>query len=461
MPTIPAEFYPSAFHSAYDEAVILNHEGVILDVNDKWKQFTRDNGGDQDSFYINRNYLQICSVSEGESEATARLVLDGIRRVLLSEDEFRCEYPCHSPTVKRWFELTVSPLQVGNEKFAVVTHRNISTRHIQTEQTISSRFQQNMLAAIVATSSDAIMSFDLEGRVLSWNVGATHLYGYTADEMIGRSMEVLYPDDWPTRIGEYRDRILSGDLTSFEVRRKRKDGKFRDVAVSAAPVRDQHGEVICISNIHRDITEQKAGEEQRKFISRELSHRAKNQLAVVRSIANQTARNATSLNEFQKKFEDRVFSLAKSIDLLVSRNWSTVSLEKLCRSQIELFSDSNAGNVVISGPKVVLAPAAVEALGMALHELGTNAAKYGALSQDAGQISLTWEFSPEIDDDSLRISWRETGLEISEAPSRKGFGHSVLTQLAKQSLGSDASLSFSHQGLHWEISVPSEFYKRS
>lgn len=352
-------------------------------------------------------------------------------------------------------------MQVGNRKFAVVTHRNVTTRHIQTEQTISSSFQQNMLAAIVATSSDAIISFDLEGHVLTWNYGATHLYGYTADEIIGRSMEVLYPDDWPTRIGEYRDQVLAGKLVNFEVRRKRKDGKFRDVAISAATVRDQHGEVICISNIHRDITEQKAGEEQRKFISRELGHRAKNQLAVVRSIANQTAKNAASLNEFQKKFEDRVFSLAKSIDLLVSRDWSTVSLKNLCRSQIELFSDSNSGNVVISGPDVVLAPLAVEAIGMALHELGTNAAKYGALSRDGGQISLTWAFSPEADDDSLLITWRETGLQIDETPSRKGFGHIVLTQLANRSLGSDASLSFSHEGVHWDFSVPSEFYKRS
>jgi PAS domain S-box-containing protein len=459
--SIPAEFYPSVFHSSYDEAVILNDEGLILDVNDKWKQFARDNGGDQHTFYVNHNYLQICSVSEGESEATAHLVLDGIRRVLRSDGDFRCEYPCHSPTVKRWFELTASPLQVGDKRYAVVTHRNITTRHIQTEKTISSGFQQNMLAAIVATSSDAIISYDLEGNILTWNYSATHLYGYTADEIIGRSMEVLYPEDWPARIGEYRDQILAGELTSLEVVRKRKDGKLRDVAVSAAPVRDQHGEVMCISNIHRDITEQKANEAQRKFITRELSHRAKNQLTVVRSIANQTAKNAASLEQFQRKFDDRVFSLAKSIDLLVSREWSTVSLEKLCRSQIELFSDSNSDNVVISGPKVVLAPAAVEAIGMALHELGTNAAKYGALSQAAGQISLTWGFSSEIDSDSLQITWRETGLEIDEAPSRKGFGHVVLTQLAKSSLGSDANLSFSHQGLHWEITVPSEFYKRS
>lgn len=461
MQSIPAEFYPSAFYSSFDEAVILNHEGIILDANEKWKQFTRDNCGDQDTYYLNHNYLEICSVSEGESEATAHSVLNGVRRVLSGIGDFRCEYPCHSPTVKRWFELTASPIQAGDKRYALVTHRNITTRHIQTEQTISSRFQQNMLAAIVATSSDAIMSFDLEGNILTWNYGATELYGYAADEIVGRSMEVLYPVDWPTRIGQYRDQILAGELKTFEVVRRHKDGKLRDVAVSASPVRDQHGEVICISNIHRDITEQKAGEEQRRFISRELSHRAKNQLAVVRSIANQTAKNAASLNEFQEKFEDRIFSMAKSIDLLVSRNWSVVSLEKLCRSQIELFSDASPDKVVISGPDIVLAPAAVEAIGMALHELGTNAVKYGALSRAAGQISVTWELSPETGNDSLRISWRETGLEFDEAPSRKGFGHIVLTQLAKRSLGSDASLGFSHHGLHWEISVPSEFYSRA
>lgn len=439
----------------------MDSDGYILKVNEKWKQFTRDNDGDQDTFYIGNNYLQICSRSEGKSEAISGLALTGIRRVLSGDDNFRCEYPCHSPTVKRWFELTASPLRSGDKRYALVTHRNVTTRHIQTQQSINSGLQQNMLAAIVATSTDAIMSYDLEGNILSWNNSALELYGYSAEEIVGRSMELLYPDNYTKTIGEFRDQILSGELTSFEAVRKRKDGHLRNVAISCAPVRDQFGEVICISNIHRDITHIKLNEEQLKLITGELGHRAKNQLAVVRSFSNQTAKHADSFDEYKQKFDDRLLSLAKSIDLLVSRDWSTVSLEKLCRSQIELFTDARLDTVAISGPGIILFPAAVEAIGMALHELATNAAKHGALVQTDGHISLTWNLLEQTDDQCLKITWLETGLNIDRTPTRKGFGHTVLTRLAKSSLGSDATYEFSHQGLIWEIIVPAKFYRHS
>ena len=236
MRSVPSDLSSAAFHSAYDEAVILDAEGFILDVNDKWKQFTRDNDGDTESYYVGQNYLQICSGSVGESGAISGLVLNGVRDVLSGAESFRCEYPCHSPTVKRWFELTASPIRSGGKFYAIVTHRNITTRHIQIEQTISSGLQKNMLAAIVATSPDAVMSYDLEGNILTWNDSATALYGYTFDEIEGRSMEILYPEDSPDRIGDYRDQILTGNLTNFEVVRKRKDGSLRHIAISAAPV---------------------------------------------------------------------------------------------------------------------------------------------------------------------------------------------------------------------------------
>ena len=461
MRSVPPGLYSTAFYSAYDEAVILDVEGNILDVNDKWKQFTRENDGDLNNYYVGQNYLQICSGSIGESGAISGLVLNGVREVLSGVGSFRCEYPCHSPTVKRWFELTASPIEVDGQRYALVTHRNITTRHIQIAQTISSGLQRNMLAAIVATSPDAVMSYDLEGNVLTWNASATALYGYSFDEIEGRSMEILYPEDSPDRIGDIRDQILAGNLTNFEVVRRRKDGTLRHIAISGAAVRDELGEVVCISNIHRDITELKASQEHIKLIAGELGHRAKNQLAVVRSFSNQTAKYAETYDEYRQKFDDRIQSLAKSIDLLVSRDWSSVSLENLCLSQIVMFTDARPEKVTIEGPEIVLIPTAVEAIGMALHELATNAAKYGALSQEKGHISLTWEILSVAGDESLRVSWRETGVSLEKAPSRKGFGHVVLTRLAQSSFGSEASLDFSPEGLHWEITVPSEFYKRS
>jgi len=460
MQSLPPDLYSAAFYSAYDETVILDEEGFILDANDKWKQFTRDNDGDSSNYYLGENYLQVCSGTVGESGAISSLVLNGVREVLSGADSFRCEYPCHSPTVKRWFELTASPIEAGGKRFALVSHRNITTRHIQIEQTISSGLQKNMLAAIVATSPDAVMSYDLEGNILTWNASATALYGYSSEEIEGRSMEVLYPEGSPDRIGDIRDQILAGKLKNFEVVRKRKDGGLRNIAISCAPVRGEDGEVICISNIHRDITELKASQEHIKLISGELGHRAKNQLAVVRSFSNQTAKHAVNYDEYRQKFDNRIQAMAKSIDLLVSRDWASVSLENLSLSQIVMFTDARPEKVTIAGPEIVLVPAAVEAIGMALHELATNAVKYGALAQEEGHISLTWEISSQADEESLKVNWRESGVNIEQAPVRKGFGHVVLTRLAQSSFGSEADLSFSPQGLVWEIAIPSDYYER-
>jgi PAS domain S-box-containing protein len=184
----------------------------------------------------------------------------------------------------RWFELFAGPLHLGSRHLVIVSHSNITSRRLQQDEVAASRMNASELAALVASSTDAIMSYDLDGRVLTWNRAASDLYGYTPDEAIGQSMEIIYPDDWPVRITEYRDRIISGEMTRFEVVRKTKSGALRDIAISASPVRDDSGAVVAIANFHRDITEQKATEERLRFITHELRHRTKNMLAIIGAI---------------------------------------------------------------------------------------------------------------------------------------------------------------------------------
>ena len=441
-------------------SAILDEHGMILTVNEKWKSFAEQNRGDTRNYYIGHDYIETCHQAFGPSSAEASLVADGILSVIEGAPEFRCEYPCHSDDEKRWFELRVSPVHAGSRRLILVCHFDITIRRLQQEEVDASRVDAAELAALVASSTDAIMSYDLDGRILTWNKAAADLYGYTPEEAIGQSMEIIYPDDWPVRITEYRDRIISGEMREFDVIRKTRSGEFRHIAISAAPVRGPNGDVVSISNFHRDITQQKATEEHLEFITHELRHRTKNMLALILAIERQTARKAKTIEEFHETFCARLEALAASNDLLVSQAWRPVALAELCQSQLKIFAGHSIDRIKVSGPDVLLDLAAVEAIGLGLHELGTNALKYGALSDRDGQIFISWDCTRRNGNEMLSLSWHEKCRTIDGAPATNGFGHDVLTKVAARKLNADVSYDFGTGELHWEIHVPSDRFTR-
>ncbi|KKL55134.1 hypothetical protein LCGC14_2258440, partial [marine sediment metagenome] len=288
--------------SLKDEVVILDDRGIIIAANPAWRDFCTENDGDCDSYYIGHSYLDICGQATGPSDAEAPLVLNGLRNLLETGEHFRCEYPCHSPTTQRWFELTASKFEQGDASYVMVQHRNITIRHIEAQDVETSHFQAQSLAALVSTSNDAIFSYDLDGRILTWNRAAERFYGYSSGEMIGNSPEILFPSDWPIRLNEYRDRILSGELTSYEAERIAKSGTRHTAWVTCAPIRGIHGDIVAISNIHRDVTALRKAESERDVVAKEVVHRAKNMLSVVIAIFRQTSRRAESMEEFSRKF---------------------------------------------------------------------------------------------------------------------------------------------------------------
>ena len=441
-----------------DSAAVLDPKATIIAVNDVWRTFAEENGGDVRTHYVGANYIAVCECAAGASRAAARDVGRGLERVLASGGEFRCDYPCHSHAERRWFELMARPLDLDGATHALVLHRNVTVKTLQ-QQTIRDAVEvANQLSALVACSSDPIVSFDLEGTILTWNPAAEELYGYASDEIIGRSMETLYPDGWPTRVTEYIDRVLSGELTHFDVVRRTRDGRLRDIAVSAAPIRNADGEVTSISNIHRDVTEKKKLEERQKFVTRELSHRVKNMLAVVTAIERQTARRSRSLAEFRDSFDARLGALTKTIDLLVANEWEAVPLEELARRHLEAFLDVRSERVAIAGPPVLLAPEAVHTLGMALHELATNAAKHGALGQAQGSISLAWRPRTTEGRDVLELTWNEEVPGRGDGGQRRGLGHEVLTAFCRFSLDADTRYNLGRSGVVWSVDLPARFY---
>lgn len=195
-------------------------------------------------------------------------------------------------------------------------------------------------------------------------------------------------------------------------------------------------------------SELKRRQEHSAFLMRELAHRSKNQLAVVRGMALQTARHSKDIDQFTAEFNQRIQGLAESQDLMLRQNWQGAWLEDLVRAHLNLFGATSRAD--ISGPALFLEANAVQNMGFALHELATNATKHGALRTPEGRVSVSWHRP----DDRIHVEWKETGPQEPTEPGHKGFGSLVLTQLVPQSLQGNATLEFTPAGCRWTLDFP-------
>jgi two-component system CheB/CheR fusion protein len=308
------------------------------------------------------------------------------------------------------------------------------------------------LAAIVQSSNDAIVGKDLDGIVTSWNRGAERLFGYTADEIIGKSITVLIPSGHDDEEPSILSRIRRGErVEQYETVRRRKDGSTVEIALTVSPIRDADGTVVGASKSAHDIGERKRAEKLLRTLMHELSHRSKNLLAVIQAMARQTARDSSSIDIFLQRFLARIHGLASSQDLLVSHNWHGALLDGLVRQQLRVFGEGDSGRFEISGPPILVNPDAAQTIGLALHELATNASKYGALSVPQGRIEVKWGLEPAEGVARLRMSWREREGPQVNAPERGGFGRMLIERLTAEKLGANVLLAFDRQGVIWTL----------
>jgi len=318
----------------------------------------------------------------------------------------------------------------------------------------TAEIEQAHLAAIVDSSMDAIVSWTPDGKIRSWNPGAERMFGYTAEEAIGQQVGFLVPPDLGETAGGFFERAKAGERISMETVRRRKDGTLIPVSVSASPMRDAEGHIVAVSVIFRDISEQKRREEHTRFIMRELSHRSKNLLAVIQAMARQTARTSRDLADFQDRFTARVRGLAQSHDLLVKRDWRGVPVAELVRSHLEPFIDRTEHDLTLSGPGLLLNPEAAQNVGLALHELATNASKHGALSNPRGRVDIRWSLDQRQDGPRFRIVWRESGGPEVHEPVRRGFGDTVIRAMVARALDGETKVEWKPEGLVWTLEAP-------
>ena len=343
-------------------------------------------------------------------------------------------------------ELTVSPIRddSGAPVGAATICRDIGER-------IEAERARRLLAAIVDSSEDAIVAKDLDGTIQSWNRSAERLFGYTAEEAVGRPITVIIPEDRLEEETQILGRIRRGEhVAPYDTVRQRKDGGLVDISLTVSPVVDGRGRIIGASKIARDITKRKRSEYLRALLTRELNHRVKNTLAIVQALANQTFAEVPEAGDALAAFRGRLGALSAAHDLLIRENWEAAPMGQLVGDVLKGLGD--AGRVSHDGPAVTLAAGPAVTVSLALHELATNAVKYGALSSPEGSVALGWTVSDDAPPE-VRLVWEERGGPPVAPPERRGFGLRLLERMLSQQNG-DVAMDFRPEGLVCTLTVP-------
>lgn len=264
---------------------------------------------------------------------------------------------------------------------------------------------------------------------------------------------LLHPEDVPRAVRAVKASLASGEDYKVEYRLHRRDGSHIWVAALGRPVYGRNGMPPGMIGVIQDITERKRAEEKIRLLMAEVNHRSKNLLAVVQSIAHQTSARG-SPRTFAHRFSERLQGLSASHDLLVGNAWQGVDLAELVVSQLAHFRDLVRQRIHFRGPALKLKPAAAQALGMALHELATNAGKYGSLSSDMGEVAISWSIAEEKGEARFHMEWRETGGPPVSAPTAKGFGSKLMSHMTEIALQGRARVDYPPEGVIWALDAP-------
>ena len=304
---------------------------------------------------------------------------------------------------------------------------------------------------------------DFAAGVRIWSPEAQALFGISIADGRGHVggegdewVATLHPDDRHL-IRSFRKTSQTSDSFPAEYRIVRADGTIRWLSGSGRVIaRGGDGRCLRLVSVMTDVTEHKKAADHLRFLMREMSHRSKNLLAVIQSIAGQTMRTSSSKEDFQSRFEQRLQGLAASHDILVDQNWEGAALSHLVRRQLAPFVDLDSERLVVAGPDVDLNSTAAQAVGMALHELATNAVKYGALANAYGKISIDWHFQGAAGEPAptLILTWVEVGGPTVQPPTGQGFGTAVVAKMAPNSVSGVGTLEYPPSGLRWTLTIP-------
>ena len=333
----------------------------------------------------------------------------------------------------------------------------LERRQLQ-DQVNAQAWELNLLRARFARYETALRGSQVtvytQDRDLRYTSISNPMLGRSIEDLLGRTdAEVLPLDGGAAVVAVKREVLANGEAKRAEVSFNGSPGvRWHDLHIE--PLRNGAGEVVGLTCASVDVTERKEGEAHLRLLLRELTHRSKNLLAVIQAMARQTAHHAGSIDGFLTQFGARLQALAASHDLLVRESWYGASLNELIRSQLAGYLDRSAGQVSIDGPPIALKPEAAQNLGLALHELAINAAKYGALSVPAGRVSITWSQPESTSGNAIALEWREQLGPKVKGRRKKGFGSMVIERNLTRAFDAEVNLEFDPDGLRCHIVIP-------
>jgi len=335
-----------------------------------------------------------------------------------------------------------------SEDLRVMT--NLGTFAAAAYQTLLSTNALQHAASIVESSDDAIITKDLKGIITSWNKGAARLFGYTADEVIGKPVTILMPPERQNEEPPILERLQRGErIEHYETVRTRKNGSRIDISLTVSPVKNAGGKIIGASKIARDITEKKRNEAQITILAREAEHRAKNILATVQATVHLT--QSDTPEGLKQAIEGRIHALANVHRLFVESRWTGAELDSLVKQELAAYCQEDETRARIDGPTVLLEPNTAQTIAVTLHELATNAAKYGALSVPEGRVQVEWSRAADC---RLVLRWVETGGPPVKPPRRKGFGTRVMHNMIQGQMNGEMRFDWRAEGFICEVAIP-------
>jgi PAS domain S-box-containing protein len=279
--------------------------------------------------------------------------------------------------------------------------------------------------------------------------------GQAEEEGLGLGwVDAVHPDDQAAARETFIKATQKRSHFQSDYRLRRSDGTYRWVIDAAAPRIDETGAFLGFVGSVLDITDRKLAEDHRELLIHELNHRVKNTLATVQSIAAQTLRNASSIEQARSAFESRLFALSQAHDVLTRESWEAASLREIVHNAIEPYRSRGEDRLHVRGADVRVRPGMALALAMALQELATNAVKYGALSNTTGEISISWEVHSSAAAPRLHLRWEEKGGPLVEPPQRRGFGTRLIERSLAQELDGNVLIDFARTGVVCTVDAP-------
>ncbi len=307
---------------------------------------------------------------------------------------------------------------------------------------------------LLQATPDLSYVFDLEHRFIYANKALLTMWGMSWDEAIGKTCLEIGYEPWHAAM---HDREIEQVIATRQPIRG--DVPFPHATLGVriydyifTPVIGPDGQVEAIAGSTRDVTERKRHEQHQQLLINELNHRVKNTLATVQSIARQTLRSAAGLEDASAKIEERLLALASAHDILTRENWHSADIRDLAQSTVDAYGA--ADQFQLEGDGCRLDPRRALALAMALHELGTNATKYGALSSRAGRVHLHWSSIDVDGDPRIEVVWQEHGGPAVHEPVQRGFGSRLLERGLKHDLGGGVELAFAPEGVRCHLWMP-------